>query len=326
MIDIMFLLKRIFPVQNKNVLIAGGTGLVGTHLTKAFENIGAHVLSTFHTSEPWILRHLYKKFDFTKFEECLEATRNRDWVCVCAGVTSGIQQRKKYPTAFVLPNLQIYAGLLEACGRNKVEKVVFISSATVYQEIYTPTREDHLDANQDPPDVFLGIGWINRYVEKLSKLYCKEYGLQIGIVRASNIYGPYDDFDDDKSHVVPALIKRAINKETPYIVWGNGHTIRDFLYVEDFIDDILDILKSYCVCDPVNVGSGRGITIREAVKVILDICHHNVSPQYDETKPTSIHYRVLDIMKLNSVIGPRKRTSFAEGINKTVEWYGSTVS
>jgi len=312
-------------MKNKNVLVAGGTGLVGTNLTLSLKENGTNILSTFFSKKPSVFPKAYERFDFTKFKDCMEATKDRDYVFICAAITSGIKRRKKFPTAFVLPNLQIYAGLLEACSRNKVQKVMLISSSTVYHETTYPVRENEFDLNKSPYDSFLGIGWVNRYVEQLAKLYYKEHGLNIGIVRASYIYGPYDNFDDEKSHVVPALIKRALNEEVPYVVWGDGHEVRDFIYVKDLIGDILDVFSSSYICDPINVGSGKGLTIREAVRDILDVSRHNVEPQYDETKPTSIPYRVLNIEKFQSIFRKKKRTSFREGIENTINWYKSTI-
>lgn len=313
-------------IKEKNILVAGGTGLVGTNLTKKFKNLGANVLSTCFSREPSLLKENYKQFDFTEFKECIEATRNMDYVVICAAQTFGAKMMKENPTASLLPNLKINAGLLEACRTNNVERIILISSSTVYQEANYPISEDQLDLNKPPYNLYFGVGWLNRYIEQLAKFYCKIYNMKIGILRPTNIYGPHDKFDDEESHVIPALIKRALKKEDPYIVWGDGYTIRDFIYVEDFIDDLLDILIKHCICDPINISSGEGISIRDAVKVILDVCGHNVIPQYDETKPTAIPYRMLNTTKFESIFGKKKRTPFREGIAKTVEWYKSILN
>lgn len=312
-------------LNGKRILVAGGSGLVGANLTKKLAQLRVKVSSTFFSNEPPFSGDYYKKFDFTEFNDCINATEDMDCVVICAAQTFGVKHRKKNPTASILPNLKIYAGILEACRHNNVEKVLFISSSTVYQEANFPIREDQLDLNKPPYDLYFGVGWMNRYIEQLATLYFKEYGMKIGIVRPTNIYGPYDKFDDDKSNVLPALIKRALNKEKPYGVWGNGLTVRDFIYVEDFVDDLLDILDGYCICDPVNIGSGEKIRIKDAVNVILDVCRHNVSPQYDTTKPTAIPYRMVDVTKFKSIFGEKERTPFKEGILKTVDWYKSIL-
>ncbi|MDP2599829.1 MAG: NAD-dependent epimerase/dehydratase family protein [Deltaproteobacteria bacterium] len=312
-------------LQGKKVLVAGGTGLVGANLALRLKDLGANVRATYFSRKPSFLPENFKKFDFTELDQCLEATKDMQYVFICAAQTFGAKIMKENPTALVLPNLRINSGLLEACRLNKVEKVVFISSSTVYQEAFFPIREDELDLNIPTYDLYLGVGGMKRYIEQLCRFYFKTYGMKIGIVRPTNIYGPYDKFDDDKSHVLPALIKRALKKENPYVVWGDGYTVRDFIYVDDFVDALMNVLQRYCVCDPINFSSGTSITIREAVGVILEACGHPVGPRYDERKPIAIPYRMLNTTKYNSIFGAKKQTSFAEGIQKTVAWYRSTL-
>ncbi len=304
-------------------MVAGGTGLVGTNLTKKLKDLGADVSSSYFSKPPFLLKEIYKQFDFTKFEDCLSATKGMDYVIICAAQSFGAKTMKENPGLYILPNLKINANLLEACRINKVEKVIFTSSSTVYQETDYPIKENELDLNKPPYEFYFGAGWLNRYIEQLAKFYCKFYEIKIGILRPINIYGPFDKFDDEKSNVIPALIKRALKKENPFAVWGDGSAIRDFIYVDDFIDDLLDVLDKYCVCDPVNVGSGEKLTIKAIVDVILDICGHKIIPQYDKTKPTGIAYRVLNLDKFESLFGKKKRTPFKEGILNTVNWYKS---
>lgn len=308
-------------IKGKKILVAGGTGLVGANLTQKLKNLGADVLSSYFSKPPSFLKEIYKQFDFTKFEDCLEATQNRNYVIICAAKSFGAKTMKENPTAYILSNLKINAGLLEACRINNVEKVVFVSGSTVYQETDYPISESQLDLNKPPYGLYFGVGWLSRYIEQLAKFYAKVYKMKIGILRPINIYGPFDKFDDEKSNVLPALIKRALKKENPFVVWGDGSAVRDFIFVDDFIDDLLNVLENYCVCDPVNVGSGEETTIKKAVEVILGVCGHKVVPEYDKTKPTAIPYRMLNLQKFESIFGKQKRTSFKEGIVKTVNWY-----
>jgi len=308
-------------MKDKYILVAGGTGLVGANLTGRLVSLGANVRATYFTKKPAFREDLYSRCDFTGFEDCLAATENMNYVIICTAQTFGPKMMKEHPTAQILPNLKIYAGLLEACRLNKVEKVVFISSSTVYQETDHPVKEHELDLNKPPYALYFGIGWVNRYIEQLAAFYWKTYGMAVGIVRPPGIYGPHDKFDEEKSNVLPALIKRALKREVPFTVWGDGNAVRDFLYVEDLADDLPDIMENYCVCDPINVGSGRGIAIKDVVRIVLDACGHKTAPVYDETKPSGIPYRVLDLSKFESIFGKRKRTSIEEGIRRTVEWY-----
>lgn len=317
--------KVLRSIEKKNILIAGGTGLVGTNLTINLKNRGASVLSTYYSKEPVILKECYKQFDFNRLEDCLAATRDMDYMIICAARSFGSKIMKENPTINILPNLKIYAGLLEASRQNNVKRVIFISSSTVYQEANYPISEDQLDLNKPPYNLYFGIGWLNRYIEQLAKFYFKVCDMKIGIVRPTNIYGSYDKVDIEKSNVLPALIMRALKKEDPYVVWGDGYAVRDFIYVDDFIDDILCILEKYCTCDPINLGSGYTMTIREAVGVILKVCEHNVLPEFDATKSPAIPYRMLDTSKSESLLGKRCRVPFEEGIRKTVQWYKTKV-
>lgn len=307
-------------MRKKNILVAGGTGLVGTNLTKRLLGLGAYVLSSYYSEPPEPFLACHESFDFRDFNDCLAATKYMDYVIICAAQTYGIKIMKEKPTISILPNLEINAGLFEACKINKVERVILISSATVYQESDYPIEEELLDLNKPPYSAYFGVGWLNRYIEKLAEFYYETSNMNIGIIRTTNIYGPHDKFDDDKSHVIPALIKRALNKELPYKVWGDGQEIRDFIYVDDFVDDLLDVLNGYCICEPINVASGELVSIREAVEVILKACKHKCTPEYDISKPTAIRFRALDLSKFDDIFGDKKRTSFEEGIRRTVRF------
>jgi len=312
-------------MKGKNILIAGGTGLVGANLTKKLSKFDGNILSTYFSKEPAFLKECYRRFDFTKFEDCVEATKDMDYVFICAAQIFGSKVMKENPTASILPNLNVNVGLLDACKKNKVEKVMLISSSTVYQQAFYPIREDQLNLNESPYSTYVSVGWLNRYIEQLACLYHKIYNIKIGIVRATSIYGPYDQFDDEKSHVIPALIKRALKKENPYVVWGTGNGVRDFIYVDDFIEMILDVFDHHCLADPINIGNGESMNVKKVVEIILDIANHRVTPVYDETKPTTIPYRRLDLTKFNSLFGKKKMTFFEHGIQKTIDWYKRSV-
>jgi GDP-L-fucose synthase len=307
-------------MSGAKVLVAGGSGLVGANLTQRLVHDGAKVLSTFTTRPPQLLREAYRQYDFTQFDDCLEATRDRDIVFLCAAQIGGAKTMREQPTQFMLPNLEINAGLFEACSRNGVGKVVFVSSSTVYQLASHPIREDELDLNQPPFELYFGVGWLNRYLEKLAAFYRQTRGIQVEVLRPTNIYGPHDHFEDDRAHVLPALINRALRRENPFVVWGDGTAVRNFIYVDDFVDDLLLVAGKDCGGEPLNVAGDRDLTIRQAVREVLDATNHPVEPEYDASKPTAIPYRALNTNRFVGIFGPRKRTPFEEGVRRTVEW------
>ncbi|MFZ1983536.1 MAG: NAD-dependent epimerase/dehydratase family protein [Desulfatitalea sp.] len=311
-------------LKGKKILVAGGAGLLGIHLMRRLAEMDLNAkASYFKRLPPKELQAHYQHFDFTRFDHCLKATRDQDCVIVCAVQASGVKGMKESPTASILPNLALHAGLFEACSQNGVRQVVWISSSTAYQEASYPIREDQLDLNQPPFALYQGVGWVYRYLEALARCYYDKNRLPISVLRTTNIYGPFDHFDDDKSHVIPALIKRAVEKQTPYVVWGNGHTIRDFIYVEDLVEAVLRVLSQPFIPDPLNFSYGKPVSIAEVVGLILKHTVHHTIPIFDETKPTAVPYRVLDNTRFDTLFGGIDRTSPSEGIRKTIDWYHS---
>ena len=158
--------------MEKEILIAGGSGLVGANLTFKLLQLGLPVVSTrFRNSNP-AFSEICVKYNFLDFEQCLEATRNKQSVVLSAAITYGAKKNKENPTGSILPNLKIAAGLLEASARNKVKTIVIISSTTLYQPAYYPIREEELDLNTSPYHSYTGVGWYNRYV------FCHIYNSQ----------------------------------------------------------------------------------------------------------------------------------------------------
>jgi GDP-L-fucose synthase len=314
-------------MNKKKILVAGGAGLLGVNLTRRLSHLNAMVESSyFHRPPPQDLIQHYQQYDFNDYQNCLRATRDKNVVVICAVQATGVQGMLQSPTAAILPNLSIHAGLFESCRQNEVDQVIWVSSSTVYQEAYYPIREDQLDLNQSPYLLYQGVGWVYRYLEELANCYIDQEDMQIGVIRTSNIYGPYDRFDDHKSHVIPALIKRALRKEDPFIVWGHGSTVRDFIFVEDLVTAILKVMQIGCSDRPINFSCGQPVQIEEAVNLILNACEHPVAPVYDASKPKAIPYRVLDNTRFETLYGTFAKTSLEEGIQKTIDWYCSEAS
>ena len=310
--------------KDKRVLVTGGAGLLGTALMYRLLQAGVDAVgSYFSRLPPRDIASHYRQYDFTRYEDCLAATRDQDVVVICAVQAAGVKGVKESPTASLLPNLSMHAGLFEACCASNVAQAIWVSSSTVYQEAYRPIREDELDLNLPVYDLYAGIGWVYRYLEQLARCYRDKRGLNIGIIRTSNIYGPFDRFDDQRSHVIPAIIKRALARETPFTVWGNGHTVRDFVYVDDLVEGLLRVLHGYCCADPINISHGAPTTISELVKTILEVCDHPVEVRQDIAGPTAVPYRVLDNTKAKALLGDFPRTTLRDGIAKTVDWYRS---
>lgn len=309
--------------MEKRILVAGGTGLVGYNLTIKLAEAGLPFVSTRHMGSTLRKNDNFVPYDFCKFEDCLSATRNKKAVVLCAAISYGAKKNRELPTASILPNLKIVAGLLEASARNNVGTVIMLSSSTIYQPVDFPIREDDLDLNQSPYFGYFGVGWTYRYLEQLAVLYSETYGIKISILRPTNIYGPFDKFDEERAHVVPSLIRRALNREDPFEVWGSPGVVRDFIFVDDLVGDILSILKGEVDAHrlQINICSGEPMTIKEATEIILEVCNYKTEIYFNTEKPSAIPYRAVDNSRYLQFFGDRKKTPFRTGIEKTVEWY-----
>ena len=157
--------------------------------------------------------------------------------------------------------------------------------------------------------------------EKLGMYYSEQYGMKVGIVRPYNAYGPRDHFDAEKSHVIPALIKRVFDGENPLRVWGSGNQTRAFLYVEDFAVGLISAIEKYPVADPVNIGTDEEVSIKKLIEMIVVISGKKNAIEFDTTKPDGSPRRNSDNTKAVEKIGFVAKTKLEEGLKKTIEWY-----
>lgn len=313
--------------NGKRVLVAGATGLIGANLVKEMLRRGADVKATIHKREPVINdpRIQYLRCNLTRKEDCASAVEGVEYVFLCAANTSGAQVIATNPLAHITENLIINAQMLEAACLAKVERLLFISSSTVYPPTERPVKEEQAFEG-DPHESYFGSAWMKRYIEKLAQFYSKRYGLKVIVVRPTNVYGPYDKFELETSHVLPALIRRALEKQNPFQVWGDGTAVRDFIYVADLVDVMLEALERCGNCDPINIGSGQLVTIRESVEIILKLAGHTGAEViYDASKPSTIPIRLADLTKAKLLMGFQPKVSLEDGLRETIEWYRETI-
>ena len=166
-----------------------------------------------------------------------------------------------------------------------------------------------------------GYGWAKRTAEKLGMYYAEEFGMKVGIVRPYNCYGPRDHFDPQVSHVIPALIKRVMEGESPIKVWGSGNQTRAFLYVTDLAEGMIKVIEKYPVPDPINLGTDEEISVRELTEKIIKMCNVSTKTEFDLTKPDGSPRRNSDNRKAKEKIDFVSKTSLDEGLIKTIEWY-----
>jgi GDP-L-fucose synthase len=301
----------------KNVLITGGSGLIGRQIVNLLCSAGANVqiasldkLSVHPSS-----RHVYG--DLTNLDFCLEVTKDMDYVFHLAGIKASAKISETKLASHFVPALLFNTNVLEACRINKVQKVVFTSSIGAYASMDV-FREANYKLDSIPMDFG---GWAKRMAELQIYAYKKEYGLaNYSIVRPSNVYGPGDNFDPENAMVIPSLLSRIDNGENPLSVWGDGSSIRDFAYSRDVAEGVILALH-YGTGEHafVNLGGGQECTIKELVatlRVFLDFDYY-----FDATKPAGFSKRVMDVSLARKIIDYNPTTTLLEGLKKTWDWF-----
>ncbi len=220
------------------------------------------------------------------------------------------------------PNLVMNARMLEAAYAAGVKKLLFLSSNTVYPLTDFAVKEG--DAGYEFYESYHIVGWMKRFSEVMCEMYASHIRQPMTtiVLRPGNIYGPHDKFDPQKSKVIAALIRRIVERQNPLEVWGDGHDLKDFIYVDDVVDAIILALARLESFTTLNIASGRPVTIRETLATMLRIeGQAGTEVRYDATKPTMIPRRLIDISEAAAAIGFSPRVSLEEGLRRTFAWY-----
>ncbi|MFC1489030.1 NAD-dependent epimerase/dehydratase family protein [Thermodesulfobacteriota bacterium] len=310
--------------QNKNILVTGGSGFVGSNLVKRLVDMGARVRATLHKKDAVVRDDQveYIRCDLLKPEDCKSVCKDVQYVFLCAAVTSGAAVMEKAPLVHLTPNLIMNIQMLEAAYAAGVNKVLFISTNTVYPVTDYPVKED--DVTNEFFEKYFIVAWMKRF----SEIVCDMYSTKIKnpmhtvVVRPANIYGPYDDFEWETSHVLPALIRRVVERHDPIEVWGDGKDIKDFIYIDDLIEGLLLAMEKINGYDVINIASGNQYCLRDLLEIIIKLDgFENARVVYDTTKPTMIPKRLIDPSKAGRLLGFKTIISIEEGLKKTIEWY-----
>lgn len=315
-------------LHNKKVFLAGATGLVGSSILQHLvEHYPATTIraSCYTDIEPFIHheRVEYVSGDLKSLGDCRKMARGCDCAIMAAAYTGGAGFLFSSPWRHIKENLIMNTQMLEAFHQENIRRIIFIGSATLYQDCEGSLREDDLDLNKDPHPAYRGFGWVVRFIEKLCGFLHEESGIEIVIARASNIFGPYAKFDPETSNFIPALIHKAVDKMDPFEVWGGPDVTRDVIYSADFARAIVTMAD----CDRIkydvfNVGSGVKTTVGEIVQWALKYAGHRPSAiTYVQDRPTTMKFRVLDCGKIREVLGWIPQWSIEEGVKKTTEWW-----
>ena len=315
--------------KDKNVLVTGGNGFVGSFVVERLLKEGANVSVVSRTRKKF-LSHIendvkFVKGDLLNRDDALKACKDQDFVFHLASKVAGIGYNIEHSGTMMTENSIMSLNMLDAARKSNVERYQYISSTCVYPReasIPTPEGEGMLG---DPEPSNLGYGWAKRVGELQAKMYAKEFGMKVSIIRPMNAYGPRDDFDPETSHVIPALIRKIINAKTEVSIWGSGNQTRSFVYVDDVARGMLIALEKLTAPDPINIGTDEEIKIKDLVSMIVNITGMNdLQIKYDKTKPEGQLRKTADTKKAEELIQYKPKYSLEEGLKHTIDWYRSS--
>jgi len=301
--------------SGKNVLVTGGTGLIGRQVVDILSNAGSHVLIV---SLDRVKVHEKAKHvlgDLRDFNFCLNVTKDMDFVFHVAGVKGSVAVTKNKIASHFVPTLMFNTNILEACRINKIKKALYTSSIGVYSS--TDVFKENVTPENEPMDF---AGWAKKMGEFQIHAYKVQYGIEhFAIVRPAAVYGPGDNFDPNNAMVIPSLMYRIYNGEDPLKVWGDGSAVRDFAYSRDVAEGMVLALHYGTQGSFVNLGSGKGISIKELVETLRKVIDFNY--EFDTTKPSGYPVRVMDISLAKEIIDYQPSTGLEEGLKFTWEWF-----
>ncbi|MFH1509269.1 MAG: GDP-L-fucose synthase [bacterium] len=305
--------------SKQNIIITGGSGFLGSFLVEEYKKNGL--------SEKNIFIPRSKDYNLTLEKDIkkMYADFPADKVVHLAANVGGIGYNKKNPGSLFYDNLMMGAQIMEQARQSKIKKFVAIGTICAYPKFTPiPFKEENLWKGY-PEETNAPYGLAKKMMLVQSQAYRDQYDFNSIYLLPVNLYGPRDTFDPEKSHVIPALIKKIydakINGDDYIEVWGSGKPTREFLYVKDAARGIFMAAENYEKSEPVNLGSGMEISIKDLIEKLVSLMDYKGEIKWDNSKPDGQPRRCLDVSKAEKEFGFKAETSFAKGLKETIAWY-----
>lgn len=303
--------------MNKKILVTGGAGFLGKYILKNLLKRGVKKGNIFIP--------LFPRYDLRKMEDCRRAAKGRNLVIHLAGIVGGIGFNEEHPGIILFDNAMMSLNIIEAARKERIEKFVGIGSVCSYpKNAQAPFKEENLWSGY-PEETNAPYGLAKKLMLVQSQAYREEFQMNAVHLLMINLYGPGDNFDLKSSHVIAALIRKAIEArkegKKSIEVWGTGRATREFLYVEDAAEGIILATENYDKKEPVNLGSGKEISIKNLVKLICKLTDFKGKIIWDTSKPDGQPRRLLDVSKAEKEFGFKAKTELLKGLKNTIKWY-----
>jgi len=304
-------------LRDERIAVTGGAGFLGAHVIEKLEAEGAKDIFVPRSSD----------YDLIDKQSIVRMMKDAEPSVIIhlAAVVGGIGANMKNPGSFFYKNLMMGVQLMEQARLHKVKKFVALGTICAYPKFTpVPFKEENL-WNGYPEETNAPYGLAKKMMLVQSQAYRQQYGFDSIFLLPVNLYGPKDNFDLESSHVIPAMIRKfhtaKMRGEGSVTLWGDGSPTREFLYVEDCAEGIVLATKKYDKPDPVNLGSGMEISIKDLAALIAKKLDYSGEIVWDTSKPNGQPRRMLDVSKAEEYFGFKAKTSFGDGLDKTIRWY-----
>lgn len=306
-------------LKGKKIVVTGGSGFLGSRIVKLLQEKGVENIIVPRSDT----------CDLRKVENCSEITKGVNIVFHAAGNVGGIGYNKDHPASVFFDNIMMDTLMMEESRKNGVEKFIAIGTVCSYPKFApVPFSEEHIWDGY-PEETNASYGLSKKMMMVQSDAYRQEYNFKSIVLLQTNLYGPEDNFDPNTSHVIPALIKKIhdakIAKQSEIELWGDGSPSRDFLYVDDAARAAILAAEKYEKSEPINIGSGKEITIKELIELLKKLMNaDNLTIKWNTQKPNGQPRRCLNIEKAKREIGFVPTITMEEGLSRTIEWFENT--
>jgi GDP-L-fucose synthase len=318
---------------DQKVIVTGGAGFLGTYVVDKLRRRGAKEIiipriEKYDLTEIQSINQLFDDHGIPKLEKVISekpAPDNKVIIIHLAALVGGIEANRRRPAEYFYTNLMMGTQLMHEAWRRGVDKFVAIGTICAYPKFTPlPFKEENLWDGY-PEETNAPYGLAKKMLLVQAQAYRQQYGFNALYLLPVNLYGPGDNFDLQTSHVIPALIRKCIEAqergEDQIVVWGDGSPTREFLFVEDAAEGILLASENYNDSEPVNLGSGQEISIKDLVQTITRLTGFSGELVWDTSKPNGQPRRILDTSRAEEHFGFRAQTNFEDGLRKTIKWY-----